>query len=71
MENAQISPTVLRLAQKAVREMIAEGQPTKQFAFGRGNNNYFWVSNGADKIIGPEEIDVDGKIFYMGMFLAQ
>lgn len=60
---------VLALARAAVAELNASGEKVVQFKFGKREGT-LWLSADRRLVIGSEQVDVDGKTYYIGIFKA-
>lgn len=66
---AQYSTEVLNLVKAIARDMICVGETTKKARFGHNfDGGFFWISRDREKVINPTEIEVDGVLFYFGIF---
>lgn len=60
---------ILDIAIQAAKKMLTDGESLKEISFGWERGGNFWLSSDKTKIINPRTIEVDGTIFYLGIFL--
>lgn len=64
---SRYAPEVLAAAKKAALELIKNGQKIATFQFGHEQGTLY-ISADAGAVVGSEEVVVEGKTFYIGLF---
>ncbi|OGH81267.1 MAG: hypothetical protein A3I29_02595 [Candidatus Magasanikbacteria bacterium RIFCSPLOWO2_02_FULL_44_11] len=70
-ETSTYAPEVLELAKQAAKELL--GNPNDKIIsikFGHRSGE-LWLSSDPTLVVGSEELTVDGKRFYIGLFKAE